>query len=120
MLKIVLCRRPIGALRGFTGYCSALLLALAAAGAAAQTSPPQIIEVKKGDTFSGITTQLGVSPSNWRQMYRADLSQLPDPNVIAIGMRFEVATDSKGAPYLRRITSPAPPWTRIATTGHSL
>jgi phosphonate transport system substrate-binding protein len=109
MLKSALCGRLIGASRGFGGYCGALLLALAAAGAAAQTSPPQIIEVKKGDTFSGIVVQLGGSPSGWREMYRAELSRLPDPNVIAIGMRFEVATDSKGAQYLRRITSPAPP-----------
>ncbi len=86
----------------------ALFLALAATGSGAQTSPPQVIEVKKGDTFSGIVVQLGGSPSGWREMYRAELSRLPDPNVIAIGMRFEVATDSKGAQYLRRITSPAP------------
>jgi phosphonate transport system substrate-binding protein len=85
----------------------ALVLALAAAGAGAQTSPPQVIEVKKGDTFSGLVVQLGGSPSGWRQMYRAGLSRLPNPNLITIGMQFEVATDSSGAHYLRRITTPA-------------
>jgi phosphonate transport system substrate-binding protein len=109
MLKSALCVRLIGASQGFAAYCWVLLLALAAAGAAAQTSPPQIIEVKKGDTFSGIVIQLGGSASGWREMYRAELSRLPDPNVISVGMRFEVATDSKGAPYLRRITTPAQP-----------
>lgn len=87
----------------------ALVLVLAAAGSAAQSSPPQVIEVKKGDTFSGIVTQLGGSANGWRQMYRADLSRLPNPNLISIGMQFEVATDSAGAHYLRRITSPDAP-----------
>ncbi len=92
----------------------ALVLVLAAAGSAAQTSPPQVIEVKKGDTFSGIVTQLGGSANGWRQMYRADLSRLPNPNLISIGMQFEVATDSAGAHYLRRITSTDAPNAPVA------
>lgn len=108
MSTTTLCSRLISVSRSLARHCSALLLALAAAGSAAQTSPPQIIEVKKGDTFSGLVVQVGGSASGWRQMYRTDLSRLPDPNVISIGMRFELATDSNGVQYLRRIDSAAP------------
>ncbi len=104
MLKTLVQRLDlIGAARGLVRYCASLVLAFSAAGLGAQQSPPQIIEVQKGDTFSGIVIQLGGSASGWRKMYRANLSGLPDPNVITVGMQLEVATDSSGAHYLRRV-----------------
>jgi phosphonate transport system substrate-binding protein len=100
--------RLIHASRGLAHHCGALLLALAAAGSVAQTSPPQIIEVKKGDTFSGLVVQAGGSSGGWRKMYRSDLSGLSNPNLILIGMQFEVATDSSGSPYLRLMNAATP------------
>lgn len=92
---------------------AALVLALAAAAAGAQT-PPSLIEVQSGDTFSGIATQFTGHAATWRNMYRAELSGLRDPNRILVGMRFEVVTDAQGD-YLRLVgtavanrASPAP------------
>src|SRR5688572_21246575 len=69
-------------------------LLLAAAGAAsAQPSTPAVIEVQPGDTFSGIAARHTGDARTWRSLYRADLSNLPNPNRIAVGMRLELTTD---------------------------
>ena len=77
------------------------VLTLAVAGAGAQT-PPSVINVRLGDTFSGIATQFTGNPAAWREMYRAQLSGLRDPNMLQVGMRFEVVIDAQGS-YLRLV-----------------
>lgn len=79
---------------------AALALVAAAAATHAQT-PPATIEVRSGDTFSGIAAQYTGGAALWRKVYRADLTGLRDPSRIMVGMRFEVATDAEGARYLR-------------------
>jgi phosphonate transport system substrate-binding protein len=91
---------------------------LGSAGAGAQPAPvPTAVEVRAGDTFSGIAAQLtGIQPRLWRQLYDPQLSNLPDPNVVQIGMRLELVTEASGARYLRvagparvaRLAAPAP------------
>ena len=106
--------------RGGSWWRSAIaVLALAAAGVAAQTAPqPTIIEVQAGDTFSALAARTQGETRSWRKMYRGQLSGLRDPNVIHVGMRFEVATDAKGETYLRLIgpadATAAAPVTRAA------
>ena len=78
------------------------VLTLTAAGVWAQTAAqPTIIEVQVGDTFSGIAARVQGESSSWLRLYRPQLTGLRDPNVILVGQRFEVATDSKGTKYLR-------------------
>ena len=77
------------------------VLTLAAAGVGAQT-PPSVVEVRPGDTFSGIAAQFTGNAAVWRKMYRADLSGLRDPSRVQVGMRFEVAIDAQGK-YLRLV-----------------
>lgn len=92
------------ACRGLTRLARRTLaaLALAAAGAAtAQTPAPSIIEVQAGDTFSAIAARHTGDVRGWRTLYRADLSNLPNPNRISIGMRLELVSDAKGGQYLR-------------------
>ena len=77
-------------------------LGLASAAVFSQAADPAgQIEVHPGDTFSGIAAKFTGDPRAWRKMYHPELSGLANPNLIAVGMRFEVATDSTGARYLR-------------------
>ena len=79
-----------------------LVLAWASA-ATAQPAAPAVIEVQAGDTFSEIAARHTGDVRNWRKLYRADLSNLLNPNRIAVGMRIELTTDSSGAQYLRAL-----------------
>src|SRR4051812_24000740 len=81
--------------RALWGSAAAAIL-FAFAGAAAQPAPPAVVEVKAGDTFSAIAARYTGSAASWRTMYRPDASNLPNPNVISIGMRLEVASDAAG------------------------
>jgi phosphonate transport system substrate-binding protein len=74
----------------------------------AQPAPENTaVEVRAGDTFSGIAAQLaGIQPRQWRQLYDPQQSNLPDPNLILVGMRIELVTDASGARYLR-VAGPA-------------
>ena len=88
-------------LRG-CALAGALSLALASTAVFSQAADPAgLIEVRTGDTFSGIAAKFTGDARNWRKMYSAELSGLSNPNLIAVGMRLEVATDSAGARYLR-------------------
>jgi phosphonate transport system substrate-binding protein len=94
----------------WTGLAAALLFgampaAPALAALPAVASEGTLVEVKAGDTFSGIAARYIGSARHWKTMYRGDLSGLPNPNVLAIGMRLEVASDSTGARYLRVVGS---------------
>ena len=106
------CCRALGR-SGKRWRSAALVMALAASGAGAQTQPSQI-EVQSGDTFSGIAAQFTGHAAIWRNMFRAELSGLRDPNRILVGMRFELVSDAQGD-YLRVVgtavanrASPAP------------
>ena len=92
----------IGALALVAGLAA---VAPASAQATAPSAATTIIEVQHGDTFSGIAARFTGGLGSWRKMYRPELSNLPNPNMILVGMRFEVATDSGGERYLR-LTGP--------------
>lgn len=81
------------------GVVTAAVLTSATVGA--QSAAPTVIDVQAGDTFAGIAARFTGSPANWRKAYRARLSNLPNPNVISVGMRFEVVSADNHAPYLR-------------------
>lgn len=86
---------------------------LVGAGPVAAQAPPAVIEVQAGDTFSGIASRFTGSPATWRKLYRTELSNLADPNRIAIGMRFEIIAESNGGQYLR-VLAPAQAVARAA------
>lgn len=83
-------------------------LAVVATGGSLVATPalaqaPSVIEVRVGDTFSGIAGAYTSGVAGWRKMYRPELSGLANPNLIVPGMRFEVATDTSGEKYLRLV-----------------
>ena len=96
-------RRRLLSVAGIAAVAAAW--SLAAPGVWAQAD--SVIEVRAGDTFSGIAAQFTSGVSGWRKMYRSELSGLPNPNLILPGMRFEVATDSGGEKYLRLMSGSA-------------
>ena len=92
------CRRA--AVAALVNLAAMLAMPLAARAAT-------VIEVQSGDTFSAIAARFTGGPGSWRKVYRADLSKLPNPNLITVGMRFELATDPGGAQYLRLLEAGA-------------
>lgn len=82
----------------------AVLLCITTGYAVAQPAP-SIVEVKAGDTFSSIATRFTHNRLTWRQLYRPNLTGLPNPNLILVGMRFEAVIDSDGKQYLRLLGS---------------
>lgn len=85
----------------------AAVFAFAASGVGAQTAAASVIEVQAGDTFSAIAAKFTGDARAWRTLYSAENSGLPNPNLIAIGMRFELLTDSAGKRYLKLLGAPA-------------
>jgi len=81
----------------------AMALGFFAVNAMSQPATPEVIEVREGDTFSSIAARVSDEPRNWRKMYRSNLSRLPNPNLISVGMLFAVAEDTKGRRYLRLV-----------------
>lgn len=72
-----------------------------AATVSAQSAAPVIVEIHAGDTFAGIAARYTGSPVTWRKMYHAQLSNLPNPNIITVGMRFELVSTDRHTKYLR-------------------
>lgn len=89
--------RRLGAAVRLSLLAAATLTALAVR---AQTVT-ETIDVHKGDTFSAIAARFEGDVKNWRRLYDAQLSHLPDPNRIAPGMRFELVSEASGKRYLR-------------------
>ena len=85
-----------------------LLLGAGAAGAqtAAPAAAPTIIEVHAGDTFSGIAARFTGDARTWARLYNAQLSRLPNPNLILVGMQFEMVSEASGGRYLRVVSEP--------------
>ena len=75
----------------------------AAAQTATMTGPS---DVQPGDTFSSIASRYTGDVRNWRSLYNAELSGLSNPNLILVGMRFELATDATGKRYLHLVGAP--------------
>jgi phosphonate transport system substrate-binding protein len=69
----------------------------------AQT-PGAVVEVKVGDTFSGIATSVAGKQVSWQSLYDRRLTRLKDPNRVEIGMRFELVRVSARKQYLRLLT----------------
>ena len=92
---------------GWRAALGALMLALTASGASAQTAPASVVEVHAGDTFSAIAAKFTGDVRTWRTLYSADNSGLPNPNLIAVGMHFELVTDSAGKRFLKLLGGPA-------------
>ena len=93
---------------GLFGLAKSGLLVVAvvvAATASAQSAAPTIVEVHAGDTFAGIAARYTGSPATWRRAYKAQLSNLPNPSAISVGMRFELVSAADGSQYLRLLPS---------------
>jgi phosphonate transport system substrate-binding protein len=86
-----------------TATAVGVLLMSACAVAFTQTAG-EVIDVQPGDTFSAIAARFVGSPGQWRKMYRPELSNLPNPNVIRAGAQLEVAKDDAGT-YLRLLSA---------------
>jgi hypothetical protein len=91
-----------GERRRTVSVCWALTLLASAASVCARPAASSPIEVRAGDTFSAIAARYAGKGASWRSMYRPDASQLPNPDRVTVGMRFEVANDDKGR-YLRLV-----------------
>ena len=92
---------------GWRKLCMAVALAVSGFAAAAQTAAmtgPS--DVQPGDTFSSIAARYTGDVRNWRSLYNAELSGLSNPNLILVGMRFELATDATGKRYLHLVGAP--------------
>ncbi len=80
-------------------------LAQTAAQTAAQATPPALIEVHAGDTFSAISARYTGDLRTWRKLYSPELTGLANPNLIAVGQQFELVTDTVGKRYLRLVSA---------------
>jgi hypothetical protein len=80
----------------------------AAPGASPAAPAASVLQARPGDTFSGLVARLTGSADRWRAMFRPGKSRLANPNLILVGMRFEVAKDEAGD-YLRLIDGDAGP-----------
>ena len=92
---------------GWRKRCMAVAVAVSGFAAAAQTATmtgPS--DVQPGDTFSSIASRYTGDVRNWRSLYNAELSGLSNPNLILVGMRFELATDATGKRYLHLVGAP--------------
>ena len=65
---------------------------------------PTLIEVHAGDTFSAIAARFTGDARSWARLYNAQLSRLPNPNLILVGMQFELVSEASGARYLRVVS----------------
>ena len=99
------------AARGLRGLLRVMAggLVLAAGVVLAQpTAPPALaptlIEVHAGDTFSAIAARFTGDARSWARLYNAQLSRLPNPNLILVGMQFELVSEASGARYLRVVS----------------
>ena len=99
-------RRMQAGLRGLA--CGLLIAATAAVAqtAAPLTAAPTLIEVHAGDTFSAIAARFTGDARNWARLYNAQLSRLPNPNLILVGMQLELVTEASGGRYLRLVSEP--------------
>lgn len=89
-------------------WMGASLLAAGMAFAQAPASPT-LVEVQAGDSFSSIAARFTGQTWRWRQVWHPQLSGLPDPAVVQIGMQFELVTEPAGRRYLRLVGSRPPP-----------
>lgn len=59
------------------------------------------IQVRPGDTFSGITARFTGDPTQWRRFYDPQRSRIANPNLIEVGSVLELVREPGRAPYLR-------------------
>jgi phosphonate transport system substrate-binding protein len=69
----------------------------------ASTSAPSTIEVRWGDTFSGIAATITGDARKWRELYDPQNSRLPNPDLIFAGSHFELVREANGTQYLRLV-----------------
>ncbi len=80
---------------------------------------PAVVEVKPGDTFSGIATSLVGGQVSWADLYDKRRTGLKNPNRIEVGMRFELVKVSAKKQYLRLLQGSAPTVAAAAPTSPS-
>jgi phosphonate transport system substrate-binding protein len=103
------------------GRSFVILLGLAVVFAAAPFASAQsvnestVFEVHAGDTFSALAARITGEARTWSKVYNRELSGLPNPDLILVGMRMELATAPSGQKYLR-VVSPRPAALAKATT----
>jgi phosphonate transport system substrate-binding protein len=71
-------------------------------------SPPNTVDVQRGDTFSQIAARYTGDARTWRKLYHPQKSGLANPDLILVGAKLELVTEPGGARYLR-MTSPGGP-----------
>ena len=88
----------------------AVLVSFGAASAVAPFAITQsvdqstVFEVHAGDTFSAIAAHVTGEARTWSKVYNRELSGLPNPNLILVGMRMELAKAPSGQKYLRVVS----------------
>lgn len=90
---------------GLVRGCVVFAAVVAAATVSAQSAAPKFVEAQAGDTFAGIAARYTGNPASWRKLYQPQLSNLPNPNVISVGMRFELVRVDNHSPYLRLVSA---------------
>ena len=94
----------------FAGAWAGMFVGAQAQQAATPAGAPTTVEVRAGDTFSAIAARFTGDPRSWNKLYNAQLSGLPNPNLILVGMRLELVDGPSGGRYLRVVSE------RAATT----
>ena len=94
----------------FAGAWAGMFVGAQAQQAATPAGAPTTVEVRAGDTFSAIAARFTGDPRSWSKLYDAQLSGLPNPNLILVGMRLELVDGPSGGRYLRVVSE------RAATT----
>jgi len=67
----------------------------------ASASAPSIIEVRSGDTFSGIAAAITGDVRRWRELYDPQRSRLANPDLIFAGSHLELVREAGETQYLR-------------------
>jgi phosphonate transport system substrate-binding protein len=62
---------------------------------------PGVVEVRPGDTFSGIASAMTNKQTSWQSLYDKRRTGLKNPNRVEAGMRFELVKVSADKQYLR-------------------
>jgi len=79
------------------------------------TTAPSIIEVRWGDTFSGIAATITGDVRKWRELYDPQNSNLENPDLIYAGSHFELVRQANGTQYLRVVETQGE--STVATAG---
>lgn len=91
----------VGLAAGIAAWMPSAATLAQATAAADNAALVRVIQVRPGDTFSGITARFTGDPTQWRRFYDPQRSRIANPNLIEVGSVLELVREPGRAPYLR-------------------